>query len=84
MGFPGGIEVENLPVTQEPQEMWVPSLGRQDPGRRKWQPTPVFLPGKSHGQSSLVGYSPQGRKQSDTPEHAHMPSVSNTLVHVTG
>ena len=33
--------------------------------RRKWQPTPVFLPGKSHGQSSLVGYSPWGRKQSD-------------------
>ena len=32
--------------------------------RRKWQPTPVFLPGKSHGQSSLVVYSPQGRKES--------------------
>ena len=30
------------------------------PWRRKWQPTPVFLPGKSHGQRSLVGYSPQG------------------------
>ena len=30
--------------------------------RRKWQPTPVFLPGESHGQSNLVGYSPQGRK----------------------
>ena len=34
--------------------------------RRKWQPTPVDLPGKSHGQRSLVGYSPQGRKESDT------------------
>ena len=32
------------------------------PWRRKWQPTPVFLPGKSHGQRSLVGYSPGGRK----------------------
>jgi len=31
---------------------------------RKWQPTPVFLPGESHGQRSLVGYSPQGRKES--------------------
>ena len=31
--------------------------------RRKWQPTPVFLPGKSHGQRSLVGYSPWGRKK---------------------
>ena len=38
--------------------------------RRKWQPTPVFLPGKSHGQRSLAGYSPQGHKESDMTEHA--------------
>ena len=31
--------------------------------RRKWQPTPIFLPGKSHGQRSLVGYSPWGHKE---------------------
>ena len=37
---------------------------------RKWQPTPVFLPGKSHGQRSLAGYSPRGRKESDMTEHA--------------
>ena len=36
--------------------------------RRKWQPTPVFLPGKSHGWRNLVGYSPWGRKESDTTE----------------
>ena len=36
--------------------------------RRKWQPTPVPLPGKSHGQRSLAGYSPLGRKESDTTE----------------
>ena len=36
--------------------------------RRKWQPTPVLLPGKSHGRSSLVGYSPWSRKESDTTE----------------
>ena len=36
--------------------------------RRKWQPTPVFLPGEFHGQRSLVGYSPWGRKESDTTE----------------
>ena len=36
------------------------------PWRRAWQPTPVFLPGESHGQRSLVGYSPQSRKESDT------------------
>ena len=35
---------------------------RRIPWRRKWQPTPVFLPGKSHGQRSLVGYSPWGCK----------------------
>ena len=38
------------------------------PWRRKWQPTPVFLPGESHGQKSLAGYSPWGRKESDTTE----------------
>ena len=41
---------------------------RKIPGRRKWQPTPVFLPGKFHGQRSLAGYSPWGRKESDTTE----------------
>ena len=37
----------------------------------QWQPTPVFLPGESHGQRSLVGYSPRGRKESDTTERLH-------------
>ena len=36
--------------------------------RRKWQPTPVFLPGESHGRRSLVGCSPWGRTESDTTE----------------
>ena len=36
--------------------------------RRKWQPTPVFLPGEPHGQRNLVVYSPWGRKESDTTE----------------
>ena len=39
---------------------------RKIPLRRKWQPSPVFLPGKSHGQRNLAGYSPQGPKESDT------------------
>ena len=38
------------------------------PWKRKWQPTPVSLPGESHGQRSLVGYSPWGHKESDTTE----------------
>ena len=44
--------------------------------RRKWQPTPVFLPGESHGWRSLVGCSPWGRTESDTTEatsqHTHI------------
>ena len=44
--------------------------------RRKWQPTPVFLPGESHGQKSLVGYSPRGRKESDMTERLHFTSLS--------
>ena len=39
--------------------------------RRKWQPSPVFLPGESHGQRSLAGYSPRGCKESDATEHTH-------------
>ena len=44
------------------------------PWRRKWQPTAVFLPGKSHGQRSLVGYSPWGRKELDMTERLHFTS----------
>ena len=43
---------------------------------RKWQPTPVFLPGKFHEQRSLVGYSPWGCKELDTTEHTHLFSGS--------
>ena len=38
------------------------------PWRRAWQPTPVFMPGESHGQRSLVGYTPWGYKESDKTE----------------
>ena len=47
-----------------------PWVGKK-PWRRKWQPTPVLLPGKSHGRRSLVGYSPWGHKESDTTERLH-------------
>ena len=45
----------------------IPGLGRY-PGGRAWQPTPVFLPGESHGQRSLAGYSPKRNKESDMTE----------------
>ena len=48
-------------------ETRVQSLGQEDPWRRKWHPTPVFLPGESHGQRSLVGYVPRVA-ESDTTE----------------
>ena len=47
---------------------WVRSLGWEDPWRRKWQPTPIFLPGEFHGQRSLVNYNPWGCEESDTTE----------------
>ena len=46
--------------------MQVWSLGPEDPRRRAWQPTPVFLRGESHGQRNLVGYGPRGHKELDT------------------
>ena len=45
--------------------------------RRKWQPTPVFLPGESHGQRSLMGYSPWGHKELDMTEQLALCSVSS-------
>ena len=48
--------------------------------RRKWQPTPVFLPGKSHGRWNLVGYCPWGRKESDTTEQLHNPSFNEVKI----
>ena len=53
---------------QETQETRVLSLGWEDPLSRECQPTLVFLPGKSHGQRSLVGYSPGGCQESDMIE----------------
>ena len=44
---------------------------RKIPRRRKWQPTPVLLPGKSHGWWNLVGYSPWGHKKSNTTKQPH-------------
>ena len=54
------------------------------PWRRKWQPTPVFLPGEAYGQRSLAGYSPWGHKESDMTEAAEhtcmrVPQIVNGL-----
>ena len=60
--------VKPLPAKRRPRfNPWV----RKSPWRRKWQPTPVFLPGEFHGQRSLVGYSPWGRREWDMTERFH-------------
>ena len=62
---------KSLPAMQETRfDPWVGKIS----WRRKWQPTPIFLPGKSHGRRSLVGYCPWGRKESDTTERLHFTS----------
>ena len=53
-----GQTVKNLPAVQETR---VQSLGSEDSLEKEWLPTPVFLPGKFHGQRSLVGCNPRGR-----------------------
>ena len=52
-------------ITEKNGSNWMPI------GRRQWHPTPVLLPGKSHGQRSLVGCSPWGCEESDTTEPLH-------------
>ena len=59
------LQCRKLPAVQE---MWVPSLGQEDPAEKEMQPTAVYLPGKSHGQRGLAGYNPWGCKESDMTE----------------
>ena len=69
IGFAGAslvaLMVKNLPTMWE---TWLDSWVKKIPWRKKWLPTPLFLPGEFHGQRSLVGYSPWGRKESDRSE----------------
>ena len=63
--FPGGQAVKNPPANAEDVGS-IPGSGRV-PWRRKWQPTPVFLPRRSHGWRGLVGYSPRGHRRMTGP-----------------
>ena len=60
MGFPGGTSSKEPAGDISGLDPWVGKI----PWRRKWPPTAVFLPGESHGQRSLAGYSPWGHKES--------------------
>ena len=74
MGFPGGPVVKNLPASAGDTRNTgsTPGLGRS-PEVGKWQPTPVFLPGKFHGQRSLEGYRPWDHRVGHNwaSEHTH-------------
>ena len=66
--LPGGISItSDMQMTPPWFDPWVGKIL----WRRKWQPTPVLLPGKSHGWRSMVGYSPWGCKELDTTERLH-------------
>ena len=65
-GFSGGSVVKNTPANAK-RCRFDPWVGKT-PWRRKWQPSPVFLPGKSHGQRSLAGYHPWGHNELYTTE----------------
>ena len=79
--------VKNLPACQCRRHRFYPWVGTI-PWRRKWQPTPVFLPGKSHGQRILAGYSPRGCKRvrhdfmtnnNDIPLYKHVSFILSSV-----
>ena len=67
--FPGGSDGKASAYSAGELDS-IPGSGRSS-GVGKWHPTPVLLPGKSHGQRSIVGYSPWGCKESHTTERLH-------------
>ena len=75
-GFPGGASgKEPARQCKRPKSCGL-IPGPEDPQRRAWQLAPVFLPGESHGQRSLVGYSPWGHKEAGTTEHTAQTPLS--------
>ena len=73
MGLPGDAVVKNLPANAG-DSVLIPGWGRP-PWRRKCQPTPVLLPGKSYGQRNLKGYSPWSCKEEDMTEREYRTCV---------
>ena len=65
------------------QEMWFWSLGGEDLLEEEIEPTPVFLPAKSHGRRSLVGYSLRGQKESDTTESLSVHNLDWRMLNTT-
>ena len=84
MGFPGGASgKESACQCRRCKRPRFDLCVGKIPWRREWQPTPVFLPGKFHRQSSLVSYSPWTLKESDTTEqltHTHTHTHTHILL----
>ena len=69
--FQVALVIKNLPANAGDKRHRFDPWVRKIPWRTALQPTPVFLPGESHGQKSLVGYSPRGCQESDTTKQLH-------------
>ena len=76
--FQVALAVKNLPANAGDIKDWVGKIC----WRRAWQPTPIFLPGESHGQRSLAGYSPWGRKESDTTEATEQACTQDLIINL--
>ena len=72
LGFPDGLDNKKYACNAGDPGL---ILGLERSWRREWQPTSIFLPGESHGQRSLAGYSPWGHKELDMTEHAYSLTV---------
>ena len=78
--FPGGSDGKEFACSLRDLGS-IPGSGRS-PREGDWLPTPVFLPGESHGQRSLVGCSPWGCKESDTTEQLTLSRSTSQHVHI--
>ena len=74
--FPGGSDSKESACIRTRFHPWVGKI----PWKRKWQPTPVFLPGKSYGQRSLMGYNPWSHKELDMSEWLTHTSLLRTRI----
>ena len=81
-GFPGGtVGEESASRCRRRKRCGFNAWVAKVPWSGKWQPTPVFLPRESHGQRSLVGYSPWGCKELDMTEHTRVHAHMHTHTH---
>ena len=81
--FPGGTSgKESTCQCKRSKRSRVPPWVGKIPWRRKWQPTPAFLPGKSHGWRSLAGYSPKSHKELGTTERLSIHTFKKIYAHL--